>query len=65
MTEVQLRKLIDECQEKMIENLNRNLYGDCGTVVPHKKPTAWGEVKRRFANAYDCIVKGADPYDGW
>jgi hypothetical protein len=61
-------KLI-ETQRQMDKNLVELLYGD---DKPRRILSTWqrlinffNEIRRRFSNAYDCLIKGVDPYDGY
>lgn len=59
---------IAEAQRQMQENLRECLYADRPVYVPTMKEkigSFFKEAKSRMSNAYDCLVKGLDPYDGY
>lgn len=74
-------KLFQEIQNtayrNMVSNVIENIYSDNALfnrlrkdyVKPSwfKRKIIWRfiEVKNRISNAYDCLVKGVDPYDGF
>lgn len=61
-------KSIEDTQKVMNKNVNECLYG---TKVEYKIAPGVQikliirEIKSRVFNAYDCLVKGVDPYDGY
>lgn len=57
---------ISAAQKQMNKNMNECLFGDREIRSPTRKEKIGAflrEIKNRFSNAYDCLVKGVDPYD--
>jgi hypothetical protein len=56
-----------EAERVMNNNIRECLYADDQPVyVPTMRAKIIGlikEAKNRISNAYDCLVKGVDPYD--
>lgn len=63
-----LRDGILKAQRQMNKNMNECLFGDLAVHVPSLRQKICAFFKKannRLSNAYDCLVKGVDPYDGY
>ena len=58
-----LNEMLKATQAQMMKNINQDLYGDDVALTYVKKPSWFAGLRRRITNAYDCLVKGVDPYD--
>jgi hypothetical protein len=57
-----LAEAIKKAEKQMAKNMSQCFYGE-DEVEFCKRPSQFQEWKMRFSNAYDCLVKGVDPYD--
>ena len=74
-TVTMLQEILDVTRRNMVNTITQDIYSNNALskhlLKSYVKPSwftknvvcRFKEIKNRISNAYDCLVKGVDPYD--